>query len=833
MEIISLSGQWQVKQSATPNAEWLAASVPGCIHTDLIAAGVIHDPFYRDYEKQVLWVGEEDWDYRRTFSVQAELLTYDRLLLRCHGLDTLATISLNGSDVGQTDNMFRIWEYDVRPLLKPGDNEIAIRFESALRVGQEKLNARYIHNWSTDTHKLPGGNYVRKAQCHFGWDWGPRLVTCGIWREIELVAYNTGRLADVHVLQDHSKTGAVQLNCRVAVERLSTEALNAECRLIFAGKEIERQTVVIAGESAEVNMVVNDPQLWWPNGLGEQPLYTLAVTLSDEAGAQLDSKQLTIGLRTLKLVRQADEWGETFKFACNGRPFFAKGANWIPADSFVTRLSEGHYAQLLQAAADVHMNMLRVWGGGIYESSIFYELCDQLGICVWQDFMFSCATYPTYDEAYMKNVEEEAIDNIRRLRHHASMALWCGNNELEQGLVQDKWTKYAMSWDDYGELFDRLLPRLVAELDPETDYWPSSPHTPLKDRNYWNDPRSGDAHIWDVWHGMQPFEYYFTCFHRFNSEFGFQSFPEPKTIRTFTEAEDKNINSYVMEFHQRSPSGNSKIMHYLLDWFRLPGSFNMTLWLSQILQGMAVKHAVEHWRRTMPRGMGTLYWQLNDCWPVASWSSLDYFGGWKALHHMASRFYAPLLISAVVDTDEGTVLVHGTSDNREDKPGQVRWEVTTLRGEVVAGGYESVALSPNTSTLLMTLDVKETIDRYGPRDLLLWLELSVDDAVVSENLALFSRPKHLSLPNPGIKWDIEELGPGRYQVVLSCSNPALWVWLETTENTIQLTDSFFHLRPDKTRTVGITLNSPEITQVDIRKSITVYSLFDTYEHGDE
>jgi beta-mannosidase len=826
MKTLTLNGRWQVKQVTQPDSEWLAATVPGCVHTDLLAAGIIPDPFYGDNERQVMWVGETDWVYRRTFAVAADLLQSKRVLLRCDGLDTLATIWLNGTELGGTDNMFRTWEFDVRPFLQPGENEVVVRFDSALRVGQEKLRQRYIHSWSTDTHKLPGGNYVRKAQCHFGWDWGPQLVTCGIWRDIALLVFDTARLADIHVRQDHSQPGQVTLSCRITAERITVAPLKATCAVAFAGEEIERQTVVLDGETTVATLTVPDPQLWWPNGLGQQPLYTVSVTLTDEAGQPLDTWRKNVGLRTLRLLRQSDQWGESFHFTCNGVPFFAKGANWIPADSFTNRLADGQYRRLLQAAVKANMNMLRVWGGGIYEQSVFYELCDELGICVWQDFMFACATYPTFDDAFMENVAQEAKDNVRRLRHHACLALWCGNNELEQGLVHDTWTDWAMSWDDYGKLFDQLLPQVVAELDPDTDYWPGSPHTPYEDRSYWNDPRWGDAHIWDIWHGMEPFEHYTICLHRFVSEFGFQSFPEPQTVRAFTEPEDENITSYIMEYHQRSPDGNSKIMHYLLDWFRLPTSFAMTLWLSQILQGIAVKHAVEHWRRNMPRSMGALYWQLNDCWPVASWSSLDYDGRWKALHYMARHFYAPLLVSGIANKDEGTVAVHVTNDKHQDVTGEVLWDVTTVQGEEVTGGRETAVFPANKSMSPVMLDLQEALAEYGRRNLLVWLALRVDELIVSENLVLLARSKHLPLADPAIDWKVVESGNGRYHATLSATRPALWVWLETNDVAIRVSDGFFHLRPNRPRTISLV--SPTAVEA-IKDAITVHSLFDTYQ----
>ncbi len=696
----SLNGDWQFGQATTDQR--FPAVVPGCVHTDLLEADQIPDPFFRDNEDSLRWIGEVDWVYERTFTISAEILTRQHLILRCEGLDTLATITLNGQELGRADNMFRVWEYDLAGKLHEGENSIAIRFDSAYNYGVARLEERYIHSWSTDAHKLPGGNYVRKAAYHFGWDWGPKLIPCGIWRDIEIVAFDS-RLTDVHVQQSHAD-GSVTLTTAISAE--TADALSADVVVRFDGETVATAETGLDLGRGQATLTIENPQLWWPHGMGDHPLYEVAVTLRDADGSAIDSWQRRIGLRTIELVRNPDEWGESFYFTCNGVPFFAKGANWIPADSFVTRLTAEDYRRLLTTAADANMNMLRVWGGGIYEQDAFYEICDELGLTVWQDFMFACATYPTFEDAFMENVKVEARQAIQRLRHHASIALWCGNNELEQGLVTDNWTSYSMSWADYGKLFDEKLAELVAELNPATSYWPGSPHTPVGDRRAWNDPRSGDAHIWDVWHGLEPFEFYYQCKHRFNSEFGFQSFPEPSTVYGYTAPKDRNITSYVMEHHQRSASGNSRIMHYMLDWFQLPTSFEGTLWLSQILQGMAIKHACEHWRRSMPRGMGTLYWQINDCWPVASWSSLDYYGRWKALHYMARHFYAPVLVSAVADATTRQVELHLTSDIHDRSlAGALVWQLTTLDGEVVDEGRISAEAKPNQNNAVATIDV--------------------------------------------------------------------------------------------------------------------------------
>ena len=615
----------------------------------------------------------------------------------------------------------------------------------------------------------------------------------------------------------------MSLECRLGIKNSRSQLLESKITITLNGKEVVAQTVEMNGETAVLQLNIPNPQLWWPNGLGDQPLYLVKVQLLDESGEEIDTQTKRIGLRTLELDRHPDEWGESFQFVVNGVPFFAKGANWIPADTFVTRLTDAHYQQLLKDTAVANMNMLRVWGGGIYEQEIFYDLCDELGICVWQDFMFACATYPTYENEFMENVKAEAIDNICRLRHHASLALWCGNNELEQGLVDDEWTWTAMSWADYKPLFDEMLAELVAQYDPQTDYWPASPHTPHGDRTDFNNPKYGDAHLWSVWHGKEPFEWYRTCEHRFNSEFGFQSFPEPQTVNIFTLPEDRNITSFVMEHHQRSGIGNQTIMHYMLDWFQMPISFDNTLWLSQITQGMAMTYAVEHWRRSMPRGMGTLVWQLNDCWPVASWSSIDFHGRWKALHYMSRRFNAPVLISGVEDWDAGTAEIHLTNDKRDDVSGTVRWRLTQTDGNLVVDGEFVATAVSGQSNHLTTLELSNQLDDFGKRNALLWLEFVVNDAVMTQNLVLFSRPKHLFLQDPEFTHEVVRLGNGRFQVTLTAQNPALWTWLTLKEIDARYSDNFFHLQSGERKTIIITTDHA-IQLEEVQANLVVQSL---------
>jgi beta-mannosidase len=825
MDRISLNGKWRVAASGA--ADWFPAQVPGCVHQDLLAAGRIRDPFYRDNELAVQWVGETDWVYAREFDVPRELLERERVLLRCEGLDTLATVSINGVEVGHADNMFRTWEFDVKPHLHAGSNSISIRFTSPLPYIRRRQAQRCLSDVGGPPYEPQGRGWVRKEPCNFGWDWGPVLVTCGIWRPIALLAFDQVRLTGIRIDQDHSQPGRVVLAVTPEVEPPAQQPLTARASVSLDGPVVAEAETECSTTSPVLRLTVQAPQLWWPDGLGAQPLYDLQVDLLDQAGQVLDHIDKRIGLRTLRLERQADEWGESFRFVANGVPFFAKGSDWIPADAFAPRVTEARYRQLLEAAVASHQNMLRVWGGGIYESDLFYDLCDELGICIWQDMMFACATYPTFEASFMDNVRAEAQDNIRRLRHHACLALWCGNNELEQGLVGPSWSNTQMSWDDYSRLFDRLLPQIVQELDPGCDYWPSSPHSPLGDRADWNNPACGDAHLWSVWHGREPFEWYRSTGHRFVTEFGFQSFPEPQTVNGFTAPQDRNITSYVMEHHQRSLIGNSVIMHYMLDWFRMPTSFEMTLWLSQILQGMGIQLGVEHFRRNMPRTMGALYWQLDDCWPVASWSSIDYHGRWKALHYMARRFYAPVLLSAVHRPGSGMVDLYLSNDLRNPQAGEVAWSLTNVQGDELAAGCMPASMEAVTCGRVGQLDVSAHVHDHSARDLLLWLTYTIGGRTVSENLVTFARPKHLELAEPAIAAEVEELGDGRLAVTVNARRPSLWVWLTAEGLDQPWSDSFFHLRPAQPRRVTVAV--PHGWSADrLREALHVYSLLDTY-----
>ncbi len=812
-QILSLNGSWNLFKSQEQSA--IPATVPGCVHTDLLANKLLENPFYRDNELQQMWVGETDWSYSRSFSVGAELLSHDRVLLKCHGLDTIATLYVNGNLLGHADNMFRTWEYDVKSQLHEGENTLEIQFAAPMpyvrRMDAEKgLMAGWV-----EPMRINSGAWIRKEPCNFGWDWGPKMPTSGIWRDIELVAFDMARLTDVSIQQEHHE-GRVSLNFKIAAEQVTSDTLSAVITISKNNKVVANQSIVFTGDLAEASLAIPNPELWWVHNFGEQTLYTVEVVLQNADRKLLDSSSKKVGLRTLTLERHADEWGESFYFACNGVPFFAKGADWIPASPYPGEVV--NYKQFIQATADANMNMLRVWGGGIYEEDIFYDLCDEYGIAIWQDFMFACGTYPSFDAEFMANVKAEAEDNIKRLRHHACMALWCGNNEIEQGMPDPSWKK-TMSWEDYSRLFDELLANLVRELAPQTAYWPGSPHTPLGDREDHRSPESGDTHLWDVWHGKMPFEWYHTRLDRFVSEFGFQSFPEPQTVAEFTLPEDRNITSYVMEHHQRSGIGNSTIIHYLLDWYRLPTSFESTIWLSQILQGMAMKYAVEHWRRNMPRSMGALYWQLNDMWPAPSWASVDWKGNWKALHYMARRFNLPLMVSGVPDWEKDTVQIHVTNDRRTQQNAKVDYTITDAQGNTLAQSSFDVTIPAGTTECVKTVDMSQWVDQRSSRDVVVWLQLHADGEPVSEDLALFCRPKHLDLKQPKITSTVRPTVAGEYDVELVTDATALYVWLELAD--AKFGDNFVHLRPNMPKVIHVAAS-------DIA-NLKVKSLFDTYQ----
>ncbi len=852
MRIESLGGTWQFRQVGAVQRgqagaselplrlpDWSQAQVPGGVHTDLLALGRIEDPFVEDNEKSVAWVAESDWEYRRTFTVEASLLDEEKVFLVCDGLDTLATLTLNGRQLASTDNMFRQYYWEVKSLLRSGDNELLISFASPVRFCMEMQTVRPLPGV---TAAIPGGPHLRKAPCQFGWDWGPMLPPIGIWKDIRLEGCAVARLDDVHLRQSHA-AGSVTISADVTVERWSAAPLKATLRVTAPDGGVQEQTAEVPEGSQDVrlSMEVPEAELWWPNGYGDQPLYGVEVVLAaaGEAGraaaGPLDRRGNQLGLRTIELRQKPDRWGRSFEFIVNGVPIFAKGSNWIPADSFPTRISDAHLEGLIRSAAKSHQNMLRVWGGGFYEEERFYDLCDRYGILVWQEFIFACSIYPLDLPAFVDNLHVESVQNMRRLRHRASLALWCGNNEMEQGWVSWGWDKPELQElrAAYDRYFHHTLPAWVAQEDPDHAYWPSSPSSdvPFEDPN---GEVQGDSHYWEVWHGRKPFTAYRSTFPRFQSEFGFQSLPPLPTVAAYASRADWNMTSYIMEHHQRSGSGNGLMMAQMTDTFRMPKDFPSLVYLSMLLQAEGIRYGVEHWRRNRPRVMGTLIWQLNDCWPVASWASLDYFGRWKALHYAARRFYAPVLLSVL---DEGSSMsIHVTNDLRERWQGLARWSLQTIGGEVLAQAEEAVDAAPLADTEVRVLEFGDQVRPDPPAELvqgnahqvIFVCELVKGSETLAARVATFAPNKHLALVDPGLAVSLRAVPEG-LAIDVSARSLARFIELELPGATPELIFSDNYFDVPAARSVSVTCPLPAgWTLEGARAALRVRSLYNSF-----
>ncbi len=819
MILQSLTGKWHFRQAG--EEEWLPATVPGGVHTDLLALGRIPDPFVGDNEKHVQWVAEADWDYRYQFAAAPEILDQPHVWLVCDGLDTLAEVTLNGRSLGHTNNMFRQYRWNVKELLQAEENELLITFSSAVQYISEKQAERPLPGVS---QAIPGSPYLRKAPCQFGWDWGPQLPPIGIWKDIRLEAGSSVRLADVHLRQSHTE-GQITVSAAVTLTGQADEDLTTRLQIIAPDgeefvEEIHNSQFIVQN----LQFTIQSPQLWWPNGYGEQPLYQVEVALL-QGETVLDQRRYQLGLRTIELRQDADKWGRSFEFVVNGVPIFAKGSNWIPADSFPTRISDDFLEALIRSAAETHQNMLRVWGGGFYEEERFYDLCDRYGILVWQDYIFSCSVYPMDNPDFLENVRIEVEENVRRLRHRASLALWCGNNEMEVGWADWGWMRPDL--EDMKAAYDRFFHHMLAEwsttLDPDTLYWPSSPSsdTPFADPN---GQVQGDAHYWDVWHGRKPFTAYRNQYPRFMSEFGFQALPPLATIRTYAEEADWNMTSYIMERHQKNDSGNSLMVGQMLDTFRLPKDFPSLVYLSMVLQAEGIRYGVEHWRRARDRVAGTLYWQLNDCWPVASWSSLDYFGRWKALHYAARRFYAPVLLS--IEDAPPRQGVYVTSDIRDTWQGSLRWSLETLDGEVLTAGEESVSAAPLANTPIQVFDFADRVTDNNRRNLIFVAELWQGESQTTRQTAFFAPTKHLQLVDPQIKAACHQEN-GTLFINLTARTLARLVELSLDGAEVIFSDNYFDLPAG--RSVSVTCPLPpgwDASQAE--SALQIRSVYDSF-----
>ena len=850
MQSQSLTGKWQFRQTDTD--EWHSATVPGGVHTDLLALGLIPDPFIGDNELDVMWVAEKDWVYHYTFRPENILTTEEKVFLVADGLDTLAKVSLNGKKLGDTNNQFRQWRWDVKDKLNDGENTLEIVFSGpAAFVAQEQKRRKM----KGVTEAIEGAPHLRKAPCQFGWDWGPKLPSMGIWKDIRLEGYSTARIDDVYLRQRH-ETDIVFIEAEVRIDKWSNQEVSVVMKVTGPnGVEIHQVRTDTVESKTTLKVEITDPQLWWPNGLGEQNLYRVSIILKKN-DKSLDKNDFKFGLRTIDLVQEKDEFGKSFQFIVNGVPIFAKGSNWIPADSFINRFDDSRLEKLIADAAVGHQNMLRVWGGGFYEQERFYDLCDQFGILVWQDFIFACSIYPMDEPEFMENVRVEAEENIKRLRHRASLALWCGNNEMEAGWENWGWAKHPLEdhlpdlveqfpvlrflldsvgprellpdWEAlknaYDQFFHHTLPKWIEENDPNTPYWPSSPSsgTPFHDVD---GQSRGDAHFWDVWHGRKPFTAYRKSYPRFMSEFGFQAFPTMETVEFYTAPEDRNLTSYIMEHHQRGNHGNGLIIAQMTDTFRMPENFTGWIYLSLILQAEGIRYGVEHWRRNMHRVSGALYWQLNDCWPVASWSSIDYFGRWKALHYASKRFFAPVLLS--VEDHSPIMDIYISNDLPGHWDGSIRWSLETLAGKMVDSGSVEIVAPPLSASAVLKLDFNHIITPENQRDLVLVTQLLKGTECLSLTTTPLVPVKHMKLYDPKIEY-IMTMRNNKVEVELTSRSLARFVELKLVgAPDIVFSDNYFDIASGNPKKVSYPIPDGW-TYSQAKNALRIYSLYNSF-----
>jgi len=811
-------------------AKWRGASVPGCVHTDLLAHKLIPDPFYGRNEQDLQWIEEEDWTYRLEFTVPAKVRRQEVVELVADGLDTVATLTLNGKKLDHVENMFIGYRWHVTDKLTEGENELVIQFGSPMMAirKREKDLVPGTCDWVGGRHQL------RKQQCSFGWDWGPRLATSGIWRGIRLEGWSGNRIAGHLVSQEH-KDGGVTVKVDVETER-KAKAERVKATLFYKGKKVAEAEGPAADALA---LEVKKPKLWWTNGLGGQPLYDLKVELLDAKGKVLDERAQRLPLCEIKLDQHADEWGTSFQFTVNGRAIFAKGANWIPAHSFVN-VGEALIPDLLDSAAAANMNMLRVWGGGIYELESFFEGCLERGILIWHDFMFACALYPG-DKPFVDSVRAEAEYQVRRMRNWPHIALWCGNNEIMQ-IFGEQVRPSKQRQRDYERVFHQAIPQALEKHLPGATYWRTSQDTPGDWLGDTGSDQGGDKHFWGVWHRRLPVEAYEEQEHRFFSEFGMQAYPHVETAAAYTKS--TNLFGPEMDNHQKNGGGNATIFHYVSQLYRFPKDYASTVYLSQIMQAYCLRFGIEHMRRNMPRTMGALYWQINDCWPVASWSSIDYGGRWKALQYAAKRFFAPAMVSVKrvgkeeihgstnhLFNDITKMEIHTIYDGAATTGGKLSWEVWSVsQNKRVERGSLALKLAADVAARRKVLDLKKAIARHGIGDLVVRTRLTARGHEDSVNTTFVTAPKRVEFQRPRIRTVITRDAKDErvLRIDLQTDKIAHQVYLNLAGGTAhRLSDNFFDLFPGEKKTVTLVLPRA-MTAAAIRKKLTVFSYRDSY-----
>ena len=807
---------WQFKN--VNDKVWLSAKVPGSVHTDLFHNKKIPDPFLADNESKLQYIENEDWEYQTSFLLSEKEIIYEHIELQFDGLDTYAKVYLNDSLILIADNMFRSWMIDVKKYIHFGENSLRIQFESAVMKGKKEA--------SILSYQLPGDEkvFTRKAQYQYGWDWGPRFVTCGIWRGVKLKCWKHAKINQVQFVQHKLDTDKAQVQFKFEIEcsKESTYQLST----INNKNEKIGDTLINLNEGLNhivLPQLIKHPKLWWTHNLGKQHLYNFSFVLS-LSNKKLYSIPLCFGLRNIEWVQEKDEKGKSFYMKLNGIPIFAKGANYIPEDNFLTRVSLAKTKQLIKDAKSANINMLRIWGGGTYGSDELYQLCNENGILIWQDFMFACAMYPG-DCAFTNNVKEEVKEQIIRLRNHPSLAIWCGNNEIDEGWKNWGWQKqYNYSANDsgsiakhYHSLFEEHINEAVQHLDGDRFYWPSSPSIG------WGRKESltqGDAHYWGVWWGMEPFKVYEKKVSRFMSEYGFQGMPALKTLENMGAVKHSSngyeIDSTILKTHQKHPRGYQTIQAYMERDYKIPTRFENYVYVSQLLQADGMKKAIEAHRRAMPYCMGSFYWQLNDCWPVTSWSSIDYYGHWKALHYQVKKSFNDLLISFEDKMD--SVLVFIISDKLENIHGNLKLKLMDFDGSILFVDSLETIVKSNASKVYYSIH-KDKVDAFKiPRKLVLSASFDSQKEDV-QSLYYFVKPKELDLSKPTIK--LKYISNNTIEI--TTDRLAKNVYLSSENEQVLFENNYFDLLPNEKKIINL---KGKIYK-NIKPEIKVKSLFDT------
>jgi len=818
------------------DTRWMPATVPGCVHTDLMANHVISDPFYRFREDSVQWIEQEDWEYHTTFDVCECLKEQTNFELFFEGLDTYADVYVNDSLVLKNDNMFVGQRISCRNLIHTGLNNLRIYFHSPVKIQEEKLK-QYGFLPLALNEKMPEEKrtrvFTRKAPFHYGWDWGPRLVTCGIWRPVRFAAWSNACLDEVYLQPVSIQKGKADYVAHVSVR--ADKKLPVRLLLKIDGKEaiVPLDTTVTRGmNELHIPFSIPAPRLWWPNGMGEHYLYQVQVMLVS-GRSLLDEKNRRLGVRTIELVQDKDSIGTSFYFKVNGIPVFMKGADYIPGDIFTTRVTKEKYEKLVKDAVNANMNMLRLWGGAIYEDDVFFDLLDENGILVWQDFMFACDMMPD-DSLLLESIRKEAEYNVKRLRHHPCMALWCGNNENYRGWDEWHWRdKYPPEqakrlWKAYEKIFYDILPSTVHRYHPEAAYWESSPQA---GKNQRADRKSGDEHDWAIWFGQCPFSDYGREVPRFVSEYGVQSYPDMKTIRLFAEEQDLFYRSPVMEHRQRSKmdwiekglNGNGMIMRYIEMYYRKPKDFFAYVYLSQLMHGEGLKYAIETHRKNQPRCMGSLYWQINDCWPTMSWATIDYTGRWKGPHYFVKKANAPVIIVPEAK-DKGTLTVHVVSEKQKSFDATVKLQVVDFYGRQKYFYAFPVKVKANTSTLCFEQKKFVEANNIHPYYVVCVASLYKQDSLITRNWTYFVPARQMPLPKPSLVVRTVKKTEEWYELEVSSSSLARGVYLYTDHVEGHFSDNFFDVLPGEKVRVKFFLQETDSPEAVFK----VYSLTDSY-----